>query len=83
MKIRSANSGTLVGQTKQFQGGSNAIGGFPSCFPPASTPASFALPSPTQVLRYGGRLHQQTRFEIPGDQPALFHPSVIRALYPL
>ncbi len=53
------------GQTKQLSGGSNAIDGFPSCFPPASTPASFALLSSTQFLRYRGRFHQQTRFEIP------------------
>ena len=59
-------SETEEGQTKQFQGGSNAIDSFQSCFPPASTPASFALLSSTQFLRYGGRFHQRTRFKIPG-----------------
>ena len=42
---------TEYGQTKQFQDGANAIGGFQSWFPPASTSASFALLSSTQLLR--------------------------------
>lgn len=60
-----------MGQTKQFQSGSNAISGFQSCFPPAPTPTTFALLSPTQVLRDEGRFHQRTRFKIHhGDELA-------------
>ena len=48
---------------KQFQGGSDAIGGFQSCLPPALTPISFTLLSSMQILRRRERFRQLTRFE--------------------
>ena len=62
--MRRARQPCRYGQMRQFQGDSDAMGGFQLCLQPAATPASFALFSSMQVLRHRKRFRQLTLFEI-------------------